>query len=282
MRTDTFGRDIVYRFDGFSDLARSASERRDKDGSSSKTHDLIWYGSDNFEHAQSLLVDGWDGPTREIMSITDSVRETVGEVVKPLIQFAMDVYAPRVDIGMWATGDPNCFIQCYEEDGLRPERFVRLLIDSTFSAMVSPKDIITRGAAVIALCDALNLCGYSTEVFTVCAVSSGKDKCFSIIPVQTAGQPWDVRSAIMPLAHPSFLRRMHFGIIEGGGSQVTRKFGSGNGYGTPCGVSKGDRADELVGGADIILSGQKGSISDIVRDPSAWVVDQLKKCGALL
>jgi len=282
MRTDKFGNDIVFRFDGFSDLARSANERRDKDGSSSKTYDKEWYASDNFDHASSLLVDGWDGPTREIMTITDSVRETVGEVVKPLIQFAMDVYAPRVDIGMWATGDPNCFIQCYEEDGLRPERFVRLLIDSTFSAMVSPKDIITRGAAVIALCDALNLCGYSTEVFTVCAVSSGKDKCFSIIPVQTAGQPWDVRSAIMPLAHPSFLRRMHFGIIEGGGATVTKKFGSGNGYGTPCGVSKGDRADELVGGADIILSGQKGSISDIVRDPSAWVVDQLKKCGALL
>lgn len=282
MRTDKFGSDIVYRFDGFSDLARSANERRDKDGSSSKTYDKDWYASDNFDHASSLLVDGWDGPTREIMRITDSVRETIGEVVKPLIQFAMDVYAPRVDIGMWATGDPNCFIQCYEEDGLRPERFVRLLIDSTFSAMVSPNDIITRGAAVIALCDALNLCGYSTEVFTVCAVSSGKDKCFSIIPVQTAGQPWDVRSAIMPLAHPSFLRRMHFGIIEGGGAQVIKKFGSGNGYGTPCGVSKGDRADELVGGADIILSGQKGSISDIVRDPSAWVVDQLKKCGALL
>jgi hypothetical protein len=282
MRTDKFGSDIVFRFDGFSDLARSANERRDKDGSSSKTNDKEWYASDNFDHASSLLVDGWDGPTREIMTITDSVRETVGEVVKPLIQFAMDVYAPRVDIGMWATGDPNCFIQCYEEDGLRPERFVRLLIDSTFSAMVSPKDIITRGAAVIALCDALNLCGYSTEVFTVCAVSSGKDKCFSIVPVQTAGQPWDVRSAIMPLAHPSFLRRMHFGIIEGGGEQVTRKFGSGNAYGTPCGVSKGDRADELVGGADIILSGQKGSISDIVRNPSAWVVDQLKKCGALL
>lgn len=282
MRTDKFGSDIVFRFDGFSDLAKSANERRNKDGSSSKTHDLVWYGSDNFEHAQSLLVDGWDGPTREIMRITDTVRETIGEVVKPLIQFAMNVYAPRVDIGMWATGDPNCFIECYEEDGLRPERFVRLLIDSTFSAMVSPKDIITRGAAVIALCDALNLCGYSTEVFTVCAVSSGKDKCFSIIPVQTAGQPWDVRSAIMPLAHPSFLRRMHFGIIEGGGEQVTRKFGSGNGYGTPCGVSKGDRADELVGGADIILSGQKGSISDIIRDPSAWVVSQLKSCGALV
>ena len=282
MRTDKFGSDIVFRFDGFSDLAKSANERRDKEGSSSKTYDKDWYASDNFDHASSLLVDGWDGPTREIMSITDSVRETVGEVVKPLIQFAMDVYAPRVDIGMWATGDPNCFIQCYEEDGLRPERFVRLLIDSTFSAMVSPNDIITRGAAVIALCDALNLCGYSTEVFTVCAVSSGKDKCFSIIPVQTAGQPWDVRSAIMPLAHPSFLRRMHFGIIEGGGAQVIKKFGSGNGYGTPCGVSKGDRADELVGGADIILSGQKGSISDIVRDPSAWVVSQLKKCGALL
>jgi hypothetical protein len=282
MRTDKFGSDIVFRFDGFSDLARSANERRDKDGSSSKTYDKEWYASDNFDHASSLLVDGWDGPTREIMRITDSVRETIGEVVKPLIQFAMNVYAPRVDIGMWATGDPNCFIECYEEDGLRPERFVRLLIDSTFSAMVSPKDIITRGAAVIALCDALNLCGYSTEVFTVCAVSSGKDKCFSIIPVQTAGQPWDVRSAIMPLAHPSFLRRMHFGIIEGGGEQVTRKFGSGNGYGTPCGVSKGDRADELVGGADIILSGQKGSISDIVSDPSAWVVAQLKKCGALL
>ena len=281
MRTDTFGRDIVYRFDGFSDLAKSASARRNPKSSSSRD-DKTWYESDNFEHATSLLVDGWEGPTKEIMRITDTVRETIGEVVKPLIQFAMNVYAPRVDIGMWATGDPNCFIECYEEDGLRPERFVSIVVDSTFSAMVPTRDIITRGAAIIALCDALNLCGYSTEVFTVCAVADGRYKCYTIVPVQNAGQPWDVRSAIMPLAHPSFLRRMHFGIIEGGGDKVIAKFGSGNGYGTPCGVSKGDRVDELVGGADIMLSGQKGSISDIVRDPSAWVVDQLKKCGALL
>lgn len=284
MRTDKIGKDTVVRFDGFSDLGDNALRLRSPRGES-ETGSASWNGgTTGVESARDLLVNGWDKPTAEIARITERVREQVGEVVTPIIQFYNGAVGTRLDVGLWTAGDPNCFYTFFEEEGRRNERFVRILVDNAFSSGVQADDIVTRGASVIALCDALNLQGYSTEVW--CAVSvgdsmnSGSDKFYTVVPVQTAGQPWDVRSAIFPLSHPSFLRRLHFGVVEGSGANAVKKFGSGNCYGYPCGVKAGDTLDTLVGGADIILSSKAGSIKDITNDPSAWVLDQLRKCGA--
>jgi hypothetical protein len=76
------------------------------------------------------------------------------------------------------------------------------------------------------------------------------------------------------------LRRLHFALVEGAGKAIEDRFGGDKAYGTPLGIRKGDTADTLVGGADILLSGQAGNIKDIVRDPAKWVLEQLEKCGA--
>lgn len=284
MRRSKIGKDIVVSLDGFSDLATYASKCADAT-KSSQTGDVKWCGgTTSVEDAGDLMIRGWDKPADEIATITGRVRDQVGEIVAPIIQFYNGAVGTRLDVGLWSAGDPNCFYTFFEEEGRRSERFVRILVDGAFSSGVKPEDIVTRGGAVIALCDALNLQGYSTEVWCAVAVGSelgrASDKFFTAIPVQTAGQPWDVRSAIFPLSHPSFLRRLHFAIVEGEDSATQRKFGTGNNYGYPTGVSKGDTLDTFVGGADIILSGQVGNIKDIVADPSKWVIDQLRKCGA--
>jgi hypothetical protein len=284
MRTDKIGKDTVVRFEGFSDLGDNALRLRDPKGSS-EDRDKTWNGGTaSVSEARDLLVKGWDKPTEQVAKITERVREQVGEVVSPIIQFYNGTVGTRLDVGLWSAGDPNCFYTFFEEEGRRSERFVRILVDNAFSASVNADDIITRGAAVIALCDALNLQGYSTEVWCAVAVGDGMnrdaDKFYTVVPVQSAGQPWDVRSAIFPLSHPSFLRRLHFGVVEGSGAEAVKKFGSGNSYGFPIGVTAGDTLDTLVGGADIILSSKAGNIKDITADPSKWVLEQLRKCGA--
>lgn len=284
MRTEKIGKDIVFKLDGFSDLGDTALSSSSPTKASA-TGSKKFTETTSIEVARDLLVKGWTKPSAEIAELTQRVRDQVGEVVAPIIQFYNGTVGTRLDVGLFTAGDPNCFYSFYEEEGRRSERFVRILVDCAFSSMVKTEDIITRGGAIIALCDALNLCGYSTEVWVTVAVSAqygGGDSpsLYTLVPVQSAGQPWDIRSAIFPLAHPSFLRRLHFALVEGAGSAVEEKFGAPNNYGNVKGIRKGDTADTLVGGADILVSSQSGSIQDVVRNPSAWVLEQLEKCGA--
>jgi len=283
MRTEKIGKDIVFKFDGFSDLGDNAL-RSSNPAKPSATGSKKFTESDSVGDSHKLLVQGWDKPTEEIARITERVREQVGEVVSPIIQFYNGTVGTRLDVGLFTAGDPNCFYSFYEEEGRRSERFVRILVDSAFSCGVPTEDIITRGGAIIALCDALNLCGYSTEVWSTIAVAENggrpQGNLYTLVPVQVAGQPWDTRSAIFPLSHPSYLRRLHFALVEGAGKAIEDRFGDDRSYGRPLGITKGDTADTLVGGADILLTGQVGNIKDITRDPAKWVLSQLEQCGA--
>lgn len=282
MRTEKIGKDIVFKFDGFSDLGTHATLGSDPKFSSVKGEPKWCGGTKTVAEATGLLVDGWDKPSDEIATITQRVREQIGEVVAPIIQFYNGTQGTRLDVGLFTAGDPNCFYSFYEEEGRRTERFVRVIVDNAFSSSVNPDDIVTRGAAVIALCDALALSGYSTEVWVTIAVSGSSGNLYTLVPVQTAGQPWDTRSAIFPLSHPAFLRRLHFALVEGGGADIVKRFGDPVSYGSCKGIRKGDTVDTMVGGADILLSGQSGNIQEIVRDPAKWVLGQLEKCGAYL
>lgn len=282
MRTEKIGKDIVFKFDGFSDLGTSATLGANPESASVTSAPNWCGGTKTVAEATGLLVDGWSKPTEEIARITERVREQVGEVVAPIIQFSNGTVGTRLDVGLFTAGDPNCFYSFFEEEGRRNERFVRVIVDNAFSSNVNPDDIVTRGGAIIALCDALALSGYSTEVWVTVAVSGRDGSLYTLVPVQVAGQPWDTRSAIFPLAHPAFLRRLHFALVEGGGTDIVKRFGQPVNYGSPKGICKGDTVDTLVGGGDILLSGQSGSISDIVRDPAKWVLSQLEKCGAYL
>jgi hypothetical protein len=282
MRTEKIGKDIVFKFDGFSDLGTSATLGANPESASGRSEPKWCGGTKTVAEATGLLVDGWSKPTEEIARITERVREQVGEVVAPIIQFYNGTVGTRLDVGLFTAGDPNCFYSFFEEEGRRNERFVRVIVDNAFSSNVNPDDIVTRGGAIIALCDALALSGYSTEVWVTVAVSGRDGSLYTLVPVQVAGQPWDTRSAIFPLAHPAFLRRLHFALVEGGGTDIVKRFGQPVNYGSPKGICKGDTVDTLVGGGDILLSGQSGSISDVVRDPAKWVLSQLEKCGAYL
>lgn len=287
MRTSKIGKDIVWAFDGFNDLAKVSTEMSDPTKSSQTGSPRFCGGTKTLEEANKLLVDGWHKPLKELYSITDRVREQIAEIVAPVLQFQQGVTGCRVDIGLYSAGDPQCFYSFYEEDGKRADRFVRILVDASFSSGVNPDDIVTRGATVIALCDALNICGYSTEVWVTTATGNTHARTsktrfgYILVPVQRAGEEWDVKSSIYPLSHASFIRRTGFAIREQD-ADIIENFGSSNSYGYPTGVIRGDTIDEYVGGADIILSGQVGSISDIIRNPSKWVLDQLVQCGALL
>jgi hypothetical protein len=275
---------VVFRADGFSDMAEYANAGRDRNLSSSKGDDG-WSGTSSFDQAKGLMVSGWSEPLDRIESIRDQVRQRVGLIDGNQFQFDHAPYGTRLDVSAYSIGSPLALLQAYEQPDRRKTRFVRLLVDTSVSWSVSKEDIQIRGAAIVALCDALNTLGYSTEVWATSSIASEmrKDapKFVALVPVQGVGEPWDVRSAMFPLAHASFLRRIVFGMMESLDEAGRKRFGVGSGYGYPSPSSKGSLADVHCGGADIICQSEPGSIRTIVSNPVRWVLEQCKNLGVI-
>lgn len=279
-------RKLVYKFEGYSDMAKYVDAKHDRNGSS-VTSTAEWTGgTKTVAQATGMMVSGTDGVLEQIGSIRDKVRERIGSIDTSVFRFENNVYGTRLDMGSYLADSPTCFLNAYEEPDRRPVKFVRILVDTTFSAMVPARDIVARGSAVVALCDTLNLCGYTTEVWAVSTNGGsgrvrGSKELAVLIPVQRVGEPWDVRSAMFPLSNAGFLRRLVFGVMESMSKDEREAFGVGGGYGTVMECKKGSLADSHCGGADIICTTSEGSIRDIVSDPVAWVLKQCHNLGVI-
>lgn len=276
---------IVLRADGFSDMANYSDKHRNR-SMSSTTSDREFTGTKTFDQARDLMVSGWSDPLPTIESIRDRVRERVGFIDGSQFQFDHATYGTRLDVSSFAIGSPLALLTAYEEPERRKTRFVRILVDTSVSWNVDKKDIQTRGAAIVALCDALNTLGYSTEVWATSNISAdhGDKKAphfVALVPVQGVGEPWDVRSAMFPLAHASFLRRIVFGMMESLNESERSRFRVPGAYGFPSPSTKGSLSDVHCGGADVICSSAPGSIRDVVADPVKWVLSQCKNLGVI-
>lgn len=282
-------RKLVYKFSGYRDMVDHATASA-KQSEASHTGDKKWTGTRSFAHAGTLCVDGWDFGTEKLDGIRDAVRQRVGSLELATIKFDNALVGQYLDVDSFLGGDPYCMLNAYEEPEKRSDKFVRILVDTTYSASVSADDIIVRGSAIVALCDTLNLAGYTTEVWALSMNGGsgwtgdrGAKELAVLVPVQELGAPWDIRSAMFPLAHPSFLRRLVFGIMEGMTPKARENFGARNGagYGSVTNAKKGCLADTAIGGADIICASQVGDIRNIVADPVAWVLAQCQNLGVI-
>lgn len=281
-------RQIVYKFDGYNDMAEHVYAKHKRDGAS-VTSDTAWCGGiKTVRQAGQTMVSGYDDVLPKITAIRDAVRQRVGAIDTTVFRADNNVYGARLDMGSYLADSPTCFLDFYEDPDRRATRFVRILVDTTFSASVSAEDIKTRGAAVVALCDTLNLCGYTTEVWAVStngggyrSRSQGPTELAVMLPVQRVGEPWDIRSAMFPLAHPAFLRRMVFGVMESMTEPERANFNVGHGYGTVIECRKGSLADQHCGGADIICTTNEGDIKHMTKDPVAWVLTQCRNLGVI-
>lgn len=275
---------IVLRADGFSDMANYSAEHRDP-SLSSGTGDQEFTGTRTFAEARDLMVSGWSEPLDRIESIRDQVRQRVGFIDGNQFQFDHAPYGTRLDVSAYSVGSPLALLQAYEEPERRKTRFVRILVDTSVSWMVDKKDIQIRGAAIVALCDALNTLGYSTEVWATSSIGADMSptsaKFVALVPVQGVGEPWDVRSAMFPLAHASFLRRIVFGMMESLSPTERKRFGVPGSYGFPSKSTKGSLSDIHCGGADVICPSEPGEIKKVVKDPVRWVLDQCKNLGVI-
>lgn len=191
-----------------------------------------WSGTDSFEEAVQMATQtGWPEGKR-LMSEAIALVYPRPELVNAT---SFDVAGAFPVVPLYCARDPACMVD--DAPYLRTSRpIVRIDYANSATANKSAMDLMLRGAAVLSLCDQLELDGYSVELRV--AVSwdqshSSREPAkytrfdYSVV-FKKAGEYWDLDRAAFAIANPATMRRFGFALLEQH-AELKPNFGSGYG-----------------------------------------------------
>jgi hypothetical protein len=170
-------------------------------------------------------------------------------------------------------GDPECMIDYVTTPAGRMGRVVRVLVNGSASANVTPERIMQRGVLATALVDVLAKLGVGVEVWLESATDDrGKSKHSQLIKLHSSEERLDIDNLMFAMAHPSMLRRVGFSILERTGwsnaKQIARE---GAGYGQPHDCLMKDYIQ-----ADVVIDKLQNATGDPVADGVAYIMSTVK------
>jgi len=204
----------------------------------SKNHgNESWAGTKTFGESLDLARKGWSEGLETIKAMSEEIWKVVGQEIKKQT-FQYDVCGDVVDVDRYLSGEPENMIQFTEEQAVGHGKIIKIWVNTVASVGVTKETMFYRGAAVVALVDALEKLGFSCEVSTIDAISerwSGDKNVLRYnVLLRGAGEALDLDRLAFALANASWLRRLIFSAMEQESPALRRMFGIGMGtYGNP-------------------------------------------------
>ncbi len=170
-----------------------------------------WAGSASMSQAIITARTGWQEGARQARNVLARL-----DALRPLQrQRAHGLAGGSVNIGRMLSGNPAHMRQ---RPALPGRRIVTLYVEATFSAGVTPAQIIMRATMIAAACDRLEARGYSCEIVTVFTVTKdGVNGVFCMhqvaLTVKSAGQRLNLDDVVFGIGHPSVFRRYVFALV---------------------------------------------------------------------
>jgi hypothetical protein len=221
----------VYRvtFDSLNDLVDTAEPHiggyRDR---------TDWRGATPTQAAK-LGREGWDAQLSRALDVAESAVDKV-EREHEVTSFSAthDVAGCEVDVARYLDGTPENMIDYPLTPIVKAGRVITLCASTVYSASLSQDTIIRRGQVITAFALALSRLGYSLEIWG--DYTAGKHGTEKRVQMRTlikgATDVLDPARILYALAHPSMLRVLQFGIMEGElGEGLLRRYGVGHGLG---------------------------------------------------
>lgn len=243
-----------------------------------------WTGTASFEDACQMALNGWDGARERITQLLTEIRTEVAEKVTTEYAPSWDTSGAVVDVDAYLLGEPECMIDFVPEPNVQDRPVVKVLVNTCYSAGFSADEILQRGSAICGLVDILMSLGFSVEVWAECSdgpMGRSDSQWFwsCLVLLKGVDDYVDVDSFAFALAHPSWLRRVMFGCMEGESDTVRRRFHFGidgrNGYGKVGTLT----ATEDIGATVTVEGALLGVDGRSIHNPSDWIMDTLKSLG---
>lgn len=245
-----------------------------KDYSSDK---FPWSGTETWDQAMELAQKGWAEGLKDIKAMSEKIWSVVGQEIQKTT-FTFDVTGSVPDVDRFLLGEPENMVQFQQEDSVGHGKIVKIYVNSSASCGVSAETMFVRGAAVVALVDALENLGFSCEVETADAVAgqwTGDEEILQYhVMLKRAGGALDLDRLAFALAQPAWFRRLVFSAMEKEPEDIRRTFSVGRGYGYPT-ESRGLTSEER--GIDVPSLRYGTHYWRDIKSATAWVLDAAAK-----
>ena len=235
-----------------------------------------WFGTQNMNAAESMAFNWPEGAER-----VNKMRALVslGDVRKQKEVVAIRKAPGRLDMGRVMQGHPYAFQRVIDSDHDQKgtsRNVVDIVLNACVSGGVDTDVIEARGAAMLALAEALEQRGKKVRITVGMANNGGCGIDYKIV-VKQAGQPLNLNSVAFAVANPSFFRRFIFSAMECESAGVRRSVHVGSGYGY-VGEFKPESLPKnciYMGGADFRKSDQWNN-PGVIQE---WIKDECRKQG---
>lgn len=272
------GTQYVRKFDDWTDFVEAAVKNATPNGKA-RQGNTEWAGA-TFDEAVKLATEGWRTNIELVNVLLEAVRERLADVIDFSWERAVDMTGSEPDVDRYLAGELECMFDDTPTIAPHKGKALTMIVDCTITRKITAEEIFKRGAAIIALVQTMTMLGLELEIWVDMTVDSrqrrGK-RMVTLVRVHKAGEPMDMDRVSYALGHPSMLRRLYFGVMEGEEKALKDDFGfySGGGYGTPCGIHDGA---EIVDASFTVSWGNR-TLNQIVKSPVQWVLDQLALQG---
>ena len=201
----------IDRFSSWSEFEKVAVAGRKPDHHST-TGGAEFTGSESWEDALELSRKGWGEIRPAVDALVEKMEAKIAPVLQPAFTSYFDVSGGMVDVGRFMDGEPECMVETRLIETARPGKVISILVNGSFNAGTQGKAIQERGAAIVALVDALEKMQHSTEIDVEISCLEGLT---TLIRVKNAEDGLDIDALMFAIAHPSALRRIYFAYLEG-------------------------------------------------------------------
>lgn len=189
----------------------------------------------SFDKAVSFARHGWPEGAAKAKRLLDRLQLPVPHAVHS--ETYHDVTGSYVDVGEYVQGVPECMVD-FRADR-RPVRFAHLIVSATFSAAIETQAVIQRGATIAAVVDALETQGIRCTVdllfqstdYTARIIGATPSTFEVRVPIKEAHAPLNLDTLTFGVAHPAYLRRLMFAVMEQYPADVRDHYQVGFGYG---------------------------------------------------
>lgn len=256
------------RFPDWNSFLRFALQRSDsRNKTSRQMHDLDWFGGVTWKEAWELATHGWKEGAEKIKHYRTEIFNLLSEHI-PTQSVVNATTGYAVNVGAYLSNDPECFIYRELNNNDEPPKQFRLVVSVARSSSVSSEVIITRGAMICAMVDAIEMAGHRVEI--ICnekSESYGRVHEIDIV-VKQYNQPLNIAGLSFCLAHPAMSRRLLFSADERTGwADFARN------YGTP--VDATDQGDNYFGA-------MRTSTCPDIKEVESEIIERMVSMGIIL
>lgn len=236
-----------------------------------------WAGSASLEEAFGYAYR-WDEGVNDIKRINERLNVGVAKFVKE--SRYVHTVPGSYNMSRIAQGHPRPVVRKFDTDQTRrgQGKIVSVIINVSASSGVSAENMRRRGAAALALVQALEKQGRRSEITVVMKTGRGKTYTGEYrVTVKRPNEVLNLPSIAFACAHPSMLRRLIFAAMERE-NEDQRKHIVHSAYGMPMDTDDEKRKDTIY------LPAMTWGDSEWKSDKAAldYVMDRLREQGVVL